>query len=252
MSIRKMQPGLVSGITLLMVLALASSAFAGTARMLPNSTPGIVASAQNLGPESTSKVINLTFWMQVRNQTALDALTRQIYTKGSPNYHKFLTLEQFKSQFALGDQQVQVVKDFATAHGLEVMSVSKSNLAVTVRGTVGDAQNAFHVQINRYQQNGTVFHAPTAAPSIDGVAAAYVAAVSGLHNLGAKPNSVRPLDPDTGQPYPGRQLTSKDLAKWVPMEVDYRAEALRTFLAAPDNDNIWLATNTGMILKLKK
>src|SRR5271166_3532494 len=142
MSIRKMQPGLVSGITLLMVLALASSAFAGIARMLPNSTPGIVASAQDLGPESTSKVVNLTFWMQVRNQAALDALTRQIYTKGSPNYRKFLTLEQFKSQFAPGDQGVQVVKDFATAHGLEVMSVSKSNLAVTVRGTVGDAQNA--------------------------------------------------------------------------------------------------------------
>jgi hypothetical protein len=53
---------------------------------------------------------------------------------------------------------------------------------------------------------------------------------------------------------PGRVqvLTSKDLAKWDPMEVDYRAEAVQTFLAAPDDDNIWLATNTGMILKLKK
>src|SRR5271169_5240012 len=146
MSIRKMQPGLVSGITLLMVLALASSAFAGTARMLPNSTPGIVASAQNLGPESTSKVINLTLWMQVRNQAALDDLTQQIYTKGSPNYHKFLTLEQFKAQFALGDRELQVVKDFAKAHGFEVISVSKANFAVQVRGTVGDAQNAFRVQ----------------------------------------------------------------------------------------------------------
>jgi photosystem II stability/assembly factor-like uncharacterized protein len=53
---------------------------------------------------------------------------------------------------------------------------------------------------------------------------------------------------------PGRVqvLVSKDLAKWDPMEVDYRAEALQTFLAAPDDENIWLATNTGMILKLKQ
>jgi hypothetical protein len=53
---------------------------------------------------------------------------------------------------------------------------------------------------------------------------------------------------------PGRVqvLTSKDLAKWDPMEVDYRAEALQTFLAAPDKNNVWLATNTGMILKLKR
>jgi len=47
-------------------------------------------------------------------------------------------------------------------------------------------------------------------------------------------------------------LVSKDLAKWDPIEVDYRAGGLQTFLAAPDNENIWLATNTGMILKLKK
>ncbi len=53
---------------------------------------------------------------------------------------------------------------------------------------------------------------------------------------------------------PGRVqvLVSKDLAKWDPMEVDYRAEALQTFLAAPDDENIWLATDTGMILKLKR
>jgi len=216
MSIRKMQPGLVSGITFLMVLALASSAFAGTARMLPNSTPGIVAGAQNLGPESSSKVINLTLWTQVRNQAALDQLTRQIYTKGSPNYHKFLTLEQFKSQFTVSDQQVQVVKDFATTHGLEVMSVSKSNLAVHVRGTIGDAQNAFHVQINRYLQNGMTFHAPDTAPSIDGAAAAHVAAVGGLHNLGAKPYATHPIDPDSGKPYAYRQLTPKDLAHHAP------------------------------------
>jgi len=240
MSIRKMHPGLVSGITLLMALALASSSFA-TARILPNSTPSAVASANNLGPESTSKVINMTLWTQVRNQAALDDLTRQIYTKGSPNYHKFLTLEQFKSQFALGDLQVQVVKDFATSHGLEVVSVSKSNLAVQVRGTVGDAQNAFHVQINRYQQNGTVFHAPTTAPSIDGAAAAYVSAVSGLHNLGAKPNSVRPLDPDTGQPYPGRPLTSKDLAKSAPSVLS------KTTVATPGifyEDQCWRGVQT--------
>ncbi len=201
---------------LLAFLALTGSAFAASGRTLPNNTPGLVATAQNLGPESPSKVINLTFWMQVRNQAALDELTQQIYTKGSPNYHKFLTLGQFKAQFALGDRELQVVEDFAKAHGFEVISVSKANFAVQVRGTVGDAQNAFHVQINRYEQNGTVFHAPDTAPSIDGEAAAYVAAVSGLHNLGAKPNSVRPMDPDTGQPYPGWQLTSQDLAKHAP------------------------------------
>ena len=45
-------------------------------------------------------------------------------------------------------------------------------------------------------------------------------------------------------------LTSKDLKNWNTMPVDYRAEAINTILAAADDDHLWMATNTGMILKL--
>ena len=34
------------------------------------------------------------------------------------------------------------------------------------------------------------------------------------------------------------------------MEVDYRAVAHRAILAAPDAANLWVATDTGMILQL--
>ena len=91
MSIRKVQTGLLSGLAILLVVAFASASFAAT---LASSTPAVVNTAQNLGPEDPSKVLNLTLWLQVRNQAALDDLTRQIYTKGSPNFRKFLTREQ--------------------------------------------------------------------------------------------------------------------------------------------------------------
>jgi subtilase family serine protease len=208
--------GLSSGFALLAILALASSAFAAGGRTLPTSTPAAVTSAQNLGPESTSKVINMTLWLEVRNQAALDALTRQMYSKGSPNYHQFLTLDQYKSQFGPTDQAVQTVKDFAASQGLRVNSVSKSNLAVQVSGTVGQAQNAFHVQINRYQQNGTSFFAPVGTPTISHPAAAYIASVTGLHSLGARPTAVQPIDPSTGQTLAGHTLTKQDLAKHAP------------------------------------
>ena len=44
-------------------------------------------------------------------------------------------------------------------------------------------------------------------------------------------------------------LMSKDLSTWNEMPVDYRAEANRTMLAGADRD-VWLATDTGMILHL--
>lgn len=51
---------------------------------------------------------------------------------------------------------------------------------------------------------------------------------------------------------PGRVqvLTSKDLKDWTPIPVDYRAEANSAILAVADDDHMWMATNTGMILKL--
>jgi photosystem II stability/assembly factor-like uncharacterized protein len=47
-------------------------------------------------------------------------------------------------------------------------------------------------------------------------------------------------------------LTSKDLQNWTTMPVDYRAEATATTLTAPDNDHLWMATDTGMILVLAR
>jgi len=57
-------------------------------------------------------------------------------------------------------------------------------------------------------------------------------------------------------PVPGklRMLTSTDpdWKHWVEMPADYRAVANRVVLAASDADNVWAATDTGMILKLEK
>jgi hypothetical protein len=44
-------------------------------------------------------------------------------------------------------------------------------------------------------------------------------------------------------------LTSRDLKEWKALAVDYRAAANRVILAG-SGDDLWMATNNGMILKL--
>jgi photosystem II stability/assembly factor-like uncharacterized protein len=48
-----------------------------------------------------------------------------------------------------------------------------------------------------------------------------------------------------------RVMKSRDLKNWTAIPVDYRAVANSVLLAGSDEDNLWLATNNGMILKLK-
>lgn len=60
-----------------------------------------------------------------------------------------------------------------------------------------------------------------------------------------EPGRVRDIIPGKVEVY-----TSRDYQTWQSMSVDYRASALRTMLAAPDEQHRWLATDNGMILKL--
>ena len=55
-------------------------------------------------------------------------------------------------------------------------------------------------------------------------------------------------------PIPGKVkvLTSDDLETWKETAVDYRAVAHRVMIAGPDREHLWIATDTGMILKLVK
>jgi hypothetical protein len=54
-----------------------------------------------------------------------------------------------------------------------------------------------------------------------------------------------------GVPGKLKLLRSTDLTKWTEMDVDYRAVANRATLSVVDDRHLWVATDTGMILKLE-
>jgi hypothetical protein len=66
--------------------------------------------------------------------------------------------------------------------------------------------------------------------------------------------AVQPPGSSNQVPIPGklRMLRSEDLKLWEALPADYKAVAQRAMLAAADNDHIWVATDTGMILVLQK
>jgi hypothetical protein len=63
---------------------------------------------------------------------------------------------------------------------------------------------------------------------------------------------IEKLDHLNDSPVPGKLkvLRSEDLDNWQEMDVDYRATAHRAMISVLDEKNIWIATDTGMILKL--
>ena len=205
MSMRRCQSQTGKGISILLAVLtlLAGSAFS---QSQSSSSRSMVVSRQDLGPEDLSKQINVTVWLRQRNKDAFDALVKQMYEKGSPNYHHWLTMAQYKANFAPTEHDVALVRDFLTAHNLTISSTQKNNHYVRASGRVSDVQNALNVQIDRFNIKGTIHRAAKSEPSVAGPAGAVVAAVQ-VSDLAYSSNAAPARDIDTGLPFGAVPLT---------------------------------------------
>jgi len=166
------------------------------------------AQGTNMGPEDETKQISVTVWLNLHNKQGLDSLVQQMYDKESPNYHQFLTLEQYKAQFAPTAKEAATVSDFLSAHNLTVTSVDKFNHFVRAQGSIGDAQAAFNVKINRLLVNGTMHRVNASEPFIAGPAGALISTVQGLSDLSYRSHVSAAINPETGAAYAGVPLSA--------------------------------------------
>jgi subtilase family serine protease len=165
-------------------------------RSVKNNTPSYVATAKNLGTEDPSKLIEVSIWLQLHNRSEFDALTQSFYDRTSPNYHHWLKPNDIATRFAPTSQEAKTVLQFVAAHNLNLIKIGPSNFYVRARGTVGDVEKAFHVQLNNYQVGNRTIRANAGDPYVEGAAGPLVRAVSGLdsgefeHTLMVRPSSL--------------------------------------------------------------
>ena len=138
--------------------------------------------------------MNLAIGLPLRNKQELDALLQQLYDPASPNYHRYLTPEQFTERFGPTENDYQALMDFAKANGLAVTVTHPNRVVLDVAGTVTDIEKVFHLtmRVYRHPKEAREFYAPDVEPSVD--FAVPILHISGLDNYSLPhPNSkVRP------------------------------------------------------------
>jgi subtilase family serine protease len=170
----------------LCVVVIAAASCASWAATSPegmaitHNTPRYVATAQNLGAEDPAKVIDVTIWLQLHNRNEFDTLTKSMYDPTSANYRHWLTSKDISARFGPTAGEAHAVQKFLADHNLTVVKTGPSNFYVRARGTVGDVEKAFRVQLNDYQVRGKTVRANVNDPYVEGAAGALVRAVSGL------------------------------------------------------------------------
>ena len=139
--------------------------------------------AAYLGVLPPDQQLHLSIVLPLRNQAQLTSLLTRLYDPSSPDYRKFLTVDQFADQFGPTPQDYQAVVAFAQANGLTVTGTHANRLVVPIAGTVAQVNKAFNVSIGMYQhptENRTFFSAdrePSVSLSVP------IAHVEGLNNF---------------------------------------------------------------------
>ena len=130
-----------------------------------------------------------------------------MYDKSSPNFHHWLTMNDYKTRFAATDADMAVVRQHLAANNLKVVATDKLNRYVTATGIVADVQRATGVQMNVASIKGETHRVATGAPVIYGAAGKVIATVQGLSDLKYQSYARAPIDPETGKPVAATPLS---------------------------------------------
>jgi subtilase family serine protease len=124
-------------------------------------------------------------------EAALERLMAEQLDKSSPNFHRWLTPEEFGQKFGPNDADIQRITSWLTSHGFQINSVAKGRNVIEFSGNASQVREAMHTEIHRYVVNGQEHWANASDPKIPAALMPVVAGVNTLHNFHRKPMARR-------------------------------------------------------------
>lgn len=139
----------------------------------------------NPGMQMETLVLNTS--LNDAQRKDLDALLQALQGPGSPEYHKWLTQEQFGARYGLTEADLDKALGWLTAQRLTVKRVARSRNAIYFSGTAERVAAAFHTQLHHYQFHGRKHYANATRLEVPEEIASLLLNVRGLDNF--RPNS---------------------------------------------------------------
>lgn len=152
-----------------------------------------------------------------QQKEALDLYLGQLQDHSSPNYHRWLTPEQFGARFGAAESDIATIRAWLESQGLTVTEVNKARSHIAFSGTAAQISTALHTPIHVFEGTGGRFYSNTMdvkipsalAPAIEGIAhlntiqphPLFVRSRSGLLNhTSGRLESISELRPEGPQP----------------------------------------------------
>ncbi len=136
-----------------------------------------------IGHYNPAQKLRLTLSIKPPHMAEEEEFLRELTDRTSPNFHQFLTPEEWNARFAPSAADEQAVVDWAVSQGFTVTHRFNHRLLVDLEGTAGLIEKAFSVTINRYQYRDEVDFSNDRDPVIPAHLQGILYNIQGLNNI---------------------------------------------------------------------
>ncbi len=187
----------ISGFTFMVAPRAQNAASQATLIVGPIDETRLITLAGNTRPEAQNAAndrgpVNDSFpmehlWLQLRRapeqEQALEKYLDELEDPKSPNYHHWLTAQEFGARYGLVPQDLATVTNWLKSHGFTVNRVYPNGVVIDFSGNAGEVGEAFHTEIHHLEVKGAAHIANMSDPQIPAALAPAVAGLVSLHDF---------------------------------------------------------------------
>jgi len=140
--------------------------------------------------DQTLPAVSLYFNMTEAQQADLTQLLQDQQNPASPQYHHWLTPEQFGARFGLTDADLEKVQAWLTSKGMRVVEVASGRNYVTISGNLRQIEAAFGTSIHSVSFQEERHFSNLSDPQLPTPIAGLVAGITGLNDFKPRAHSI--------------------------------------------------------------
>jgi subtilase family serine protease len=186
----------ISALAALLLFSIIASAAPVTQKTLKGHVLPSVSHSTPVGHLSGNQQLRLAIGLSLPNQEQLTTFLNQLYDPANPNFHHYVTPQEFTERFGPSESDYQAVIDFAATNGLKVVKTHSNRMLVDVVASAAEIEKAFGINLQVYQHptEPRTFYAPDREPSVPANLA--IVDISGLDNYGLpQPKNLEIMSP---------------------------------------------------------
>ncbi len=140
--------------------------------------------------------VSMVFRRSAAQQRDLNTLITAQHNPASPQYHKWLTPDEFGARFGLAQQDIDTALRWLRKQGFTVERVSRSRDRILFSGSVAQVERSFQTELHYFQVNGVNHFSPSTELNVPAALSGLVSNIGNLDDFRPQPMFVKRVKQD--------------------------------------------------------